>query len=548
MSDFSKYKKYAEQVLDGSIVTGQYIKLACERYLKWFERDDIEFRADKCDKAVKFMQTLRHYQGKCAGKPFKLELWQKFIVYNIFGWYWKGTEKRVTQKVLITMARKQGKSFFASAIALYMLLVDGEAAAQILNVANNVKQAHLLFDMEKNALLSIDPKHKHTKTQRDKILFNRTSSYAQVLSSDSSGLDGSSPSTFILDETHEMKDSKLWDVMMSGTVYRENPLAIQISTSGFNLYGFLHDYRDMAIDILKGTLEDDSQFSVLYELDEGDDWRDPNVWIKSNPNMDVTVTKARIAQQVKDAINNASLEVGVRTKTLNQWVQSETTWIPDGYITQAMKEVKLSDFSGEVCYCGIDLAAVSDLAALAIMFPPNKYRKVYPDKFVFKTICYLPQETINTSGNREKYKTWARNKHLIVTPGNVCDYDFILNDLLNIHNAMDVADIAYDSYNATQFSINATNAGLPMTPFSQALGNFNKPSKEYERLMLQGKIIIDNNPIIRWCQANCSLKIDNNENIKPVKSNNERLNKIDAVIAMLQALGSYLNLGDGYEQ
>lgn len=324
-----KYFIYANKVLNGEIVAGNFIKLACKRYLSFFKNPDYEFRPEKCERVIRFMSKLKHYSGKTAGKLFKLELWQEWVIYATFGFYYKGTNERVTKKILLTIARKNGKSFFVAAISLYMLLADGEPAAQILNVANNTKQAHLLFEMQQNMLRSVDPKHKYSVITRDMIKIPKTHSYAQVLSSDSSGLDGSSPTTYILDETHEMRDSKLWDVMVSGTGFRESPLGINISTSGFNLTGFLYKYREMCIDVLNGSKTDDSQFIAIYELDEGDDWTDPKNFIKANPNLDVTVTSKYLLEQILNAKNNPALETSVKTKNFNMWVQSYDVWIPN---------------------------------------------------------------------------------------------------------------------------------------------------------------------------------------------------------------------------
>ena len=432
-------------------------------------------------------------------------------------------------------------TFLIAAIALYMLIADGEPAAQVLNIANNTKQAHLLFEMQQKLVKCLDPKHKYTKTLRDSIQVPKTSSYSQVLSSDSSGHDGSSPSTYILDEVHEMKDSKLWDVMISGTGFRVSPLGICISTSGFLLNGFLHNYRDVCIDILEHRKEDDEQFAAIYELDEEDDWKDEHNWIKANPNLGVTVTKKYLEGQIRSAINDSALETSVKTKNFNMWVSSKEIWISDDKIRKVMAPVNLEDYKDEECFMGVDLSAVSDLTSTTIMFPPNPDREVNPDKFVFKTIIYLPESELTENVNSYLYMIWKRENYLKVTSGNVVDYDFILKDQININDTNYIVNVAYDKWNATQWAINATSEGLPLSPYSQALGNFNGPTKTLERLIRTGQVIIDNNPIVRWAFSNVSLKIDHHENAKPTKANDEKSKKIDPVISMIQSLGGYLS-------
>lgn len=535
-----KYLKYAHDVVSGKQVAGKLIRLACQRYLDLMNDTRYEFRPDKCERVLNFTSKLKHYQGKCAGKPFVLEEWQKWIIYSIFGFYYKDSNERLVKKALITVARKNGKSFQIAAIALYMLIADGEPAAQVLNIANNTKQAHLLFEMQQKLVKCLDPKHKYTKTLRDSIQVQKTSSYSQVLSSDSSGHDGSSPSTYILDEVHEMKDSKLWDVMISGTGFRVSPLGICISTSGFLLNGFLHNYRDVCIDILEHRKEDDEQFAAIYELDDEDDWKDEKNWVKANPNLDVTVTRKYLEGQIRSAINDSALEVSVKTKNFNMWVSSKEIWISDDKIRKVMSPVNLDDYKDEDCFMGVDLSAVSDLTSTTVMFPPNPDREINPDKFVFKTIIYLPESELTENVNSYLYMIWKRENYLKVTSGNVVDYDYILKDQININDKNYVVNVAYDKWNATQWAINATEEGLPLTPYSQALGNFNGPTKTLERLIRTGMVVIDNNPIVRWAFSNVTLKLDQHENAKPTKANGEKSKKIDPVISMIQSLGGYL--------
>lgn len=535
-----KYLKYAQDVVSGKQVAGKLIRLSCQRYLDLMNDTRYEFRPDKCERVLSFISKLKHYQGKCAGKPFVLEEWQKWIIYSIFGFYYKDSNERLVKKALITVGRKNGKSMQIAAMALYMLIADGEPAAQVLNIANNTKQAHLLFEMQQKLVKCLDPKHKYTKTLRDSIQVPKTSSYSQVLSSDSSGHDGSSPSTYILDEVHEMKDSKLWDVMVSGTGFRVSPLGICISTSGFLLNGFLHNYRDVCIDILEHRKEDDEQFAAIYELDEDDDWTDEKNWVKANPNLDVTVTRKYLEGQIRSAINDSALEVSVKTKNFNMWVSSKEIWISDDKIRKVMSSVNLDDYKDEDCFMGVDLSAVSDLTSTTVMFPPNPDREINPDKFVFKTIIYLPESELTENVNSYLYMIWKRENYLKVTSGNVVDYDYILKDQININDKNYVVNVAYDKWNATQWAINATEEGLPLTPYSQALGNFNGPTKTLERLIRTGMVVIDNNPIVRWAFSNVTLKLDQHENAKPTKANNDKSKKIDPVISMIQSLGGYL--------
>lgn len=525
-----KYKDYAEKVVKDKIKSCTYVKQACERYLKFFDKYD--FREDKVEKVIAFISKLKHFTGQHNGKHFELLPYQKWIIYSIFGFYHKGTEKRVTNYVYIELARKQGKTALAAAIALYMLVADGENGAEVEMVANSAKQAKICFDMSSNFLQSIDKKGKYFKRYRDKIKFDYTKSFLQILSSDASGNDGYNSSCFILDECHEQPNSKLWDVMCSSQGMRENPLAIIITTAGFNKFGFCYEYRQTCTEILSGAKENDTQFTAIYTLDENDDWHNEENFIKANPSLGTTVQIDYLKQQVQNAENNTSLEVGIRTKNFNQWLSTKDVWLSNDLLLKYTDTVNYNDFKDCQCYMGVDLSAVSDLTCLATIIP-------MADKYYFKTHYYLPQTCLEDNSNCELYKKWKKEGYLTITDGNVTDYDYILNDIKKIADSgLYIQKIAYDSWNATQWAINATTEGLPIEPYSQAIGNFNKPTKEFERLLKGGAIIIDNNEITRWCFSNITLKSDWNDNVKPVKTSDQL--KIDGAIAMIEALGIYL--------
>lgn len=520
------YKSYAIDVIEGRIVACKFVKQACQRYLDFFNKYD--FRVDKVKKVVNFISHLKHYTGKHNGKSFILQPYQLWIICNIFGFYKKGTDKRVCNYVYIELARKSGKTALMAAICLYMLIADGENGAEVELVANSAKQAKIAFTMCSNFLGSIDKKNKYFRRYRDSIKYDKAKAFLQVLSSDASGNDGYNSSCFLLDECHEQPDSRLYDVMCSSQGMRENPLAMIITTAGFNKFGFCYGYRDTCLNVLSGNLEDDTLFSAIYTLDEDDDWANPEVWVKANPSLGVTVTYDYLEKQVKKAQNNTSLEVGIRTKNFNQWVSSQDIWISNDLLLDSTQNINLNDFKGQFGYVGIDLASVSDLTALSVMIPVE-------DKYYFKTFYYLPQTALANNSNCELYKEWKRKGYLTVTAGNVTDYDYVLTDLLKISGIVLINKVAYDAYNATQFAINATEKNLPLEPFSQALWNFNRCTKDFERLIKCGKVVIDNNEITRYCFSNVSLKYDHNDNCKPIKL--EAMQKIDGVIAMLEALG-----------
>ena len=542
--DLSKtYNKYAYDVVNGNIIACKAVQNACKRYISWFDRDDIFFSYDDVDNKIKFVSKMKHSTGIHARKNFVLLPWQQFAFAGIFGWKWNDTGYRVTKKALLFVSRKNGKTALAASLALCCAVADNEQGAEINIVANNAKQAEICYEQTKDYAESIDPKGKLFKRFRRDIKIPITKSTIQVHSSDSMGLDGYNSSAAIIDEFHAAKDWGLYNVLMSSMGMRTQPLMLIITTAGF-LTGETYPCYSMYVtskQILDNIKSDDTLFPLLYELDEGDDWEDEKNWIKCSPSLGQTVLYSYMREQIQDAKNNTSLEVGVRTKNLNMFCQSQNIWLSIEKIHSVMEEVNIDDYIDEIAFGGCDLSVVCDLTAHAICIPPNPDRKLYPDKFIFKQWSYIPEDAIENSPNKEYYKEYIRRNQAYKTAGNVVDYNYILKDQLKLNSKLQIIDYGYDAYNATSWAISAEQQGLPLCIYGQTLGNFNKPTKFFEMLVRSGKCVIDKNIVTDWCFSNCELCFDHMENCKPVKANGEKNNKIDCVIAILESLGCYLN-------
>lgn len=529
------YIQYAEDAVNGNIVVCKLVKLSCQRFLNDLERDDLVFRYDIVERCFNFISVLKHFTGKSSGKSFVLEPWQKFVVANIVGFYWKDTGDRRFTSSYIEISRKNGKTALAAALCMYFLIADGEDGAEVDLAANSKQQAHIAFDFCSNFAKQLDPQGKFLKAYRDTVTMNVNSSKLRVFSSDDSKLDGFNASFALLDEYHSAPNSKVRDVIKSSMGMRRNPHLCTITTAGFNKVLPCYKLRSTGVEILQKVKEDDSFFIIIYSLDEEDDWTNENVWVKSSPNLNVTVTSKYLKEQIQSAINNPSEEVGVKTKNLNIWCDSIEVWISDNYINEVTEIVEFSQFTeDDFCFVGIDLAAVSDITAVSYLIAKED------DTLYFKTDYYLPETMLAESPNRELYKHWHRTGQLKITQGNVTDYDYIVNDLMQNYEKLSIRKIGYDSWNSTQFAINATELGLPLEPYSQSIGNFNKPTRELERLIRSKKVVIDNNEITRWMFRNVALKSDHNGNVKPNKGAGKD-KKIDGIIAMIEALGEFLD-------
>lgn len=538
---------YCNDVLTGKIPSGVHLKNAVSRFLADLQKAEENgwyFSEASVTKVVDFIASLSHFTGKHAGKPFILQPWQLFIIANLYGFHNKDGSRRF-QTAYIEMARKQGKTALVAALSLYSLLADDEEAAEILLAANSKDQAKIAFNMVRAYAKGLDPEEKKIKRFRSDIILRDSPAFIKTLAADSSKIDGYNCSVGIIDEYHSAPNSQVRDVIRSSQGMRVNPLLITITTAGFDKSLPCYELRTVAAEIAAGIKKDDSFFGIIYSLDDADDWKDPNVWVKSNPNLDVTVSLDFLQKQVQQAINSPSDEVGVKTKNLNIWCDSATTWIPDEYIIKATKKLNINDFKDQECFVGVDLASNVDLTAVSYLFTKGEGENT---DYYFFSDFYIPAETLkvrNLHADKELYKQWVNKGYLKTTSGNVTDYDYITKDILDISEKVDIKSIYYDKYNANAWAIQCTEQGLPVEPFSQTIGNFNNPTKAFERLILGGHIYLDDNPIMRYCLRNVELRRDFNGNVKPLKSSESK--KIDGVISSLQALAAQIEDSSNYK-
>lgn len=531
------YYSYAYGVLDGSIVAGKNIRLMCQRFLEMKDRNDIYFDENCVDEAILFISNIKHFLGKSAGTQFILEKWQQMIVACILGLKWKKSGYRVCKETYIQIARKAGKDAFMAALALYMMVVDGEASPEIACLANSRDQARILFEYITKFSKSLDPKGSVIKDYRNYVKMPVNNGMVKVFSADASVLDGLNVSMGVLDEFHEAKDRKLYDVIKSSMGMRTQPLMVVITTAGFNLEGPCYDMYKLSIEVLNGVKKDDSFFPFIFQLDEDDDIDDEKNWVKCQPNLDVTVTRDFMRGELVKLKNDNTAEVGIKTKTFNMWCTSSMVWVKPEIVVENMKDLKLEDYQGFTGVIGVDLGSVNDLTAISLMIPLT-------NKKIFFNWSFLPEETYKTHPNRELYDKFIREGSLIITPGNCCDYDFVANKIREINEIIPVIDIYYDKWSATQWAITMTEMGFNVIEFSQSIGNFNSPTKEFQRLLLTNELEIQKSSNFLWQTTCVSIKEDHNGNQKPIKTS-WTTQKIDNVISSITALGGWLKDGGG---
>lgn len=521
---------YAEDCLADIIPSCVYLKKACKRFLNDLEDKRYYYADSEVDTVVKFINFLDLTEQETP-KKFMLEDWQTFIVANLYGLKRKDNNKRKYKYGYIELARKNGKSQLITALALYHLLTDIDA--QIIVSANSRDQAkNVDFKKLKQFASQLDRKQKHLVHYYNSIKYKTNELI--VTAADAKKLDGLNASFCLIDELHEAPDNKMYNVLKSSQGGRSEPLFLTITTAGFNTESFCYQLRSYVVDILYSQKDDEQQFGIIYTLDQEDDFTQPKNWIKANPNLNVSVNGDFLASEVNKAENNETERNGILVKNFNRWLKNNSidNWIDEKYYNEALQQVSINDFNGEDCMVGVDLASVSDVAAVSYLF--MKDEKIY-----YFNRYYIPEDNLDVNINKELYREAAALGYINITSGNVIDYDLILADIMKQSEKTPVQHMYYDRFNSTQFIIAATEAGLDSTPFSQTAGSLNKPLKEFERRIKKGMIVIERNSITRWMLGNLVLKINHMGNYSLDKAT--RSKKIDGVAAAINALGGMLD-------
>lgn len=536
MAAVKKYpaELYAEQVCSGEILVCEYVRLAVERYYADLDRAlDMGRYFDKkaAMRAIRFIEKLKHTKGEWAGQRFRLEPWQQFVLWNIFGWKNADGTRRF-RYAYIEIARKNGKTALSAGIGLYMLFADGESRPEVYSAATVKDQAKICFSDAVEIVKATDLKN-YLTPYRNSIVYELKGGTMKPLSSDYGTHDGLNPSCGIIDEFHAHKDSGMFNVIKSAFGARRQPLMFIITTAGFDKSGVCYAYRENVIKVLRGVNEDDSLFGIIYTLDDKSEWDDPTMWIKANPNLGVSLSAGYLIDQVKDAKNRPEAVRNVMTKNVDLWVDAERTWILDDVWQKCIGMTAPADLKGCACWGGLDLSNVSDITAYVLLFHEN-------DRFQLLPHFWIPEEKMLEKIRKENinYDKWVAEGYVTVTPGNVIDYDFVKADILRIVADYDLRTSAYDRWNSSQTIIDLQNEGMECNPFGQGYGSMSAPTKEFEKLVLTGKIEHFGNPVLRWMLASTLVKTDPAGNIKPDKEKSTQ--KIDGIVAAIMALGEWM--------
>lgn len=530
-------RKYAQNVLSGKILACKWVKLACKRQeedlKKFAKRGLYEWNETEARRVCQFVELLTHTKGELAGQRVVLEPWQIFILTTVFGWRRRADGGRRFRRVYIEVPRGSGKSTLSSGVALYCLLADHEPGAEVYSFATTRDQAKIVFGDAK-----VMAEHNPALRERFglQVLANAlyvpsTNSTFQAKSAEGSTLDGLNTHLAVVDELHAHKTRAVYDVVETSLGKRRSSLLWCITTAGFDTSGICYEARMMCTKVLSRLADDETQFAIIYTIDDGDDWSSMEALEKANPNWGVSVRPEVITSLLQKAKTLPSAINNFKTKHLDVWCSARSAWLD----MRAWKRcettgLELSDFEGQPCFIGLDIGSKSDLTVKTYLFPFEEDGK---DKYALFCECWLPSKAIETSTNSQ-YSGWVRSGYIQETDGAMTDLNVIEESIREDLSRFDVQTVTYDPWQATQIATSLSDEGAPMLECRFTVQNVSDPMKTLEALVIDGRIVHDGNPVMAWMMGNVEARIDAKDNIFPRKERHE--NKIDGAVAAILAL------------
>jgi phage terminase large subunit-like protein len=532
--------EYCEDVISGKVLACRFVKLACERQLRDLDKykgKDQPFYFDGAagNRVCDIVQRFPHIKGVWAQqrKRIELEHWQSFILATVFGWQCTATETRRFRVAYIEVPRKNAKSTLTSALGCYLVACDNEAGAYVVSAANTRDQAKLVFN-DAQYMAKREPGFLSkfgVEVPAHTIVQPSTASKFEALSAEHSNLDGLNIHAALIDELHAHPTRGLWDVLETATGSRSQPLIWAITTAGLNRASVCYEQRAHVIDILDGVSADDSYFGIIYTIDDGDDPYSETAQIKANPNYGVSIYPESLRIAAARAQSMPSQQNAYLTRHCNVWVNADSAWLPAGAWEKcADPELEILDLEHEQCYLGLDLAFRSDIADLVAYFPPHGTR----DHGAVFAYHYLPEDTI-ARGENQHYQGWESQGRIISTPGNVTNFDYILDHIADLATRFQVIEIASDPYKNLPIVTGLQKLGIraPIVDIRQSPANMSPAMTELEGLVISQKIRHDGDPVLAWMMANVKCHRVG-DLIQPRKESEEK--KIDGVTALVMAL------------
>lgn len=548
MNLVERIANYAQSIIEGSILACKKHIAACQRFLDDVERIPngdfpYDFDVDELYKFNTWSSMFKHTKGVLAGQKIELTDFQLFVVANIFCWKHKDTGLRRFRKAYIQLARKNAKSQLLALITSYSgFLSDEQEECYIAGWGR--EQSSIVYGEIESQINACDLLRGKYTTSYGRIKHLKSGSVIQPLSKESRKTgDGKNPSIAVIDEYHVHETSEIYDVLVSGMVARSNWLIVIITTAGFDLSKPCYTEYQYVSKILDSNspIENDEYFVMVCELEKDDDIKDESVWIKANPivatydeGMNFLRGELKAALDVPEKMRN------FLTKNMNIWVdQKENGYMPmDKWRACGITEIP--DLTHCICYTGVDLSQTTDLTSVGLVYLLDN------GMFFVRQKSFIPEDRLAARRQTDKvpYDLWVKQGWLVTTPGAVVDYNFIQSYFLNLReNGVQIQEIDFDKWNASQFAQNMELEGFTVVEIPQSIRQLSEPTKNFRAEVFKGNVQHENDPLLTWAVSNAVQKMDAQENIMLDKA--KSTNRIDPIAAVINAFSRAMLINEG---
>lgn len=546
-------EQYMEDVLSGKQVACRYVKLAVERQLRDLARQETKafpyyFDPEMAKRVIAFKQQLRCAEGEWAGERLRLLPWQQFKDWCIFGWRRVADGYRRFTRVYIEIARGNGKTTDGGATALYMFYADRphEAGPQVYCVGPKKVQGKIAWKaasamVKKHRVLNDDAQFFKENTNEPFIVrLSDPMAVMTVWGKDAETQDGFNPSFSLVDEAHLFKTNEALEVLESGKGKRRQPMTMMITTAGFDLsLPCYTEERHLTVQVLERTLDPAPEhfWGIIFTLDEGDDWTNPDVWVKANPSLGVTLYRNQLEERILDALSSATKQNGVKTKNLNIWTQAQTRWIQAEKWAACKGHVVERELAGRPCCGGLDLSTSIDLTAWVLCFLPlpEDPRPLYRLLYRF----FMPEADILERERRDQvpYRAWVDQGLITLTPGETVDYDLVEDRIREDRQKFRLRKIGADMWKAHEISTHLQKEGFDeVVEYRQNFYGMALPTDAFEKATLDRRVVHNGNPVMTWMVGCTEVRSDGHGNFIPIKPDRKKTSKrIDGVVASIMA-------------
>ena len=502
-----------------------------------------KFNPHKAKKAVTFIERYCVlFEGQFAGKPIQLRPWQKRLIEELFGWEDPATGLRRYRKAFWFFPKKNGKSTLIAGIALYMLIADGEAGGQVILASNSREQSMNVFRPAAGMVEQSPALQEECQivASSKRILHPETKSFLAVIPAEAKTIQGLSISCLIYDEIADAPNRDLYDKLTTASKARIQPLQLFITTAGKDFEGIGHELYRYAKSVLADPKSDPTFYPCLFELDKTEDWQDEANWFKVNPALGDFNQLADMRAEYREALSSTSAANKFKMYSLNQWIQAADSWLDADKWKQCydptFDESTLTQYP---CFLSIDFAKITDLTAVSALWALGDRR------YYLKTYFFIPEVGLRERVLRDHvpYDSWIEQNWVTTCPGTELDYAFPKQLITDLSSKYHVKNISYDLWGARQFVQELEKEGIaPVTMVRFGHLTLAEPSKEFESLILGGRIKHDNSPCMNWQIGNVAPRLDQNANIVPDKQRSS--GRIDGVCSTIIALYAALKTPD----